>query len=160
MVYHHISDDIKQCGLRLLEDGWDITAVVEALGVSAKSIDRWQDNYETKGHVMPRYPVQGRRRILTSSIMHETHELYKEDPSLYLDKITEWLAIFHDKPISLGALCNNLKDFGLNRKVMRWLARQRDEMLRTRWMDYVLTTFSANQMVFLDKSSKDGRTLA
>lgn len=160
MVYHRISDDMKQRALRLLEDGWDIAEVVEALGVSAKSIGRWQDNYETEGHVMPRYPVRGRRRILTSSIMQEIHELYKEDPSLYLVEITEWLAIFHDKPISLGALCMNLKDFGLNRKVMRRLAKQRDEMLRTRWMDYVLNTFSANQMVFLDESSKDGRTLA
>ncbi|KAJ3728261.1 hypothetical protein C8R42DRAFT_531189, partial [Lentinula raphanica] len=81
-------------------------------------------------------------------------------PSLYLDEITEWLAIFHDKPISPSGLCRNLKDFGLDRKVMRRPAKQCDELLRTRWMDYVISTFSTEQMVFLDESSKDGRTLA
>lgn len=160
MVYRRISDDMKQRALQLLSDGWDIIEVVDVLGVSAKSVGRWQVNYETEGHVSNRYSVRGRRRKLSTAIMLEIEELLKEDPSLYLDEICEWLAVFHDVPISLGGLCMNLKDFGLDRKVMRKVASQCNESLRTQWMDYVLQTFTAEQMVFLDESSKDGRTLA
>ena len=92
--------------------------------------------------------------------MHRVSQLLTEGPSLYLDKICKWLAIFHDKPISLSGICRNLKDFGLDRKVMCNVAKQCNKLLRTQWMDYVLQTFMVEQMVFLDKSSKDGQTLA
>ncbi|KAJ3771241.1 hypothetical protein FB446DRAFT_609118, partial [Lentinula raphanica] len=52
MVYRRISHDMKQRALQLLSDDWSIIDIVEALGVSAKSIARWQDNYDTHGHVM------------------------------------------------------------------------------------------------------------
>ncbi|KAJ3729811.1 hypothetical protein C8R42DRAFT_570727, partial [Lentinula raphanica] len=155
-----ISHDMKQQALQLLSDDWSIIDIVEVLGVSAKSIARWQDNYDTHEHVMPQFAIQRRRHILTSSMMLDIQALLQEDPSFYLDKISEWLAIFHDKPISLGTLCMNLKDFGLDWKMMRRPAKQRNELLRTCWMDYILNTFSPNQLVFLDESSKDGRTLA
>ncbi|KIK49951.1 hypothetical protein GYMLUDRAFT_120653, partial [Collybiopsis luxurians FD-317 M1] len=146
MVYIRHSDEIKQRALQMVSEGWDIAKIVQALGVSTKSISRWQDNYDTHGHVNPHHPVHGRRRILSSSTMLEIQQLLAEDPSLYLDEILEWLAIFHDRPISLSALCKNLKDFGLDRKVMRRVANQRDEALRTQWKDYVHHNFTADQM--------------
>ena len=99
MVYRTISPDLKQWALYLLlEEGWEIDRITMALGVHSKSIERWEDNYENHGCVSPPTPLRGRRRLLSSDIAEELHELLIESPSLLLDEIGEWLAIYHDQP--------------------------------------------------------------
>lgn len=159
MVYRRISADMKQRSLVLLEDGWDLDEVVEVLGVSKRSIRRWAQNYKQAGRVDPSKIQRGRHRLLNSSIMQELQELIAEAPSLYLDEIREWLAIFHNQPISMSALHYNLRDLGLTYKVLKHAAAQRDEAMRNKWIDDVAANFTPDQMVFTDESSKDGRTL-
>ena len=38
MVYHRVNIEVKQCAAELLQCWWDVDAVVEALGVSEKSM--------------------------------------------------------------------------------------------------------------------------
>ncbi|KAK0433133.1 uncharacterized protein EV420DRAFT_1243331, partial [Desarmillaria tabescens] len=159
MVYRSISRDIKERALVLLRDGWELDDVVEALGVHSRSIERWLDNYEQYGSVIPtRYP-QGRPRRLSTLISQELSLLIQESPSLFLDEIVEWLALMHDQPMPLSTLCDNLEDLGLRRKVLRRIALQRDEGLRTAWMDRILRIFTAEQMVFIDESILPALTL-
>jgi hypothetical protein len=42
--------------------------------------------------------------------------LMQETPFLFLKKIREWLAIYHNQPISTTALHNNLQELGLTYK--------------------------------------------
>ncbi|KIM50339.1 hypothetical protein SCLCIDRAFT_34399 [Scleroderma citrinum Foug A] len=79
--------------------------VTDALGVSDRSTNRWADNYEEFGH------------LEKPSVLHDLHELIRENPSLFLDEIDEWLAIYHDQPISTTAIHDNLRDLGLRLKV-------------------------------------------
>ncbi|KIK79070.1 hypothetical protein PAXRUDRAFT_834275 [Paxillus rubicundulus Ve08.2h10] len=58
MVYRKISTDMKQCALELLEMGWEMEEVTEALGMSSRSIDHWADIY--KEH----------RRVDLPSVLH------------------------------------------------------------------------------------------
>jgi transposase len=58
------------------------------------------------------------------------HELLAETPSLLLDEISEWLAIYHDQPISTTALHENLRDLGLTYKRLRRVAAERDDGFR------------------------------
>ncbi len=160
MVYRTISRDMKERALELLRDGWDLDDVVEALGVHPRSIGRWLDNHEQYGSVIPTKYPQGRPRRLSTLISQELSLLIQQSPSLFLDEIVEWLALMHDQPMPLSTLCDTLEDLGLQRKVLRRIALQRDEGLRTAWMDRILRTFTALQMVFIDESSKDGRTIA
>jgi hypothetical protein len=45
MVYQRISRDRKERALCLLsEEGWDIECIAVALGVSSRSIERWEAN--------------------------------------------------------------------------------------------------------------------
>ena len=85
--------------------------------------------------------------------------LYKKAPSLYLDEIKEWLALYHDQPISTTALHNHLRVLGLTCKITRKVAAERDDAARAAWLYDINTNYMANQVVFLDESSKDGRTL-
>jgi len=46
MVNRNISPDMKQRALQLIDEGWEL-AEVDALGVSAKSIERWESGTTT-----------------------------------------------------------------------------------------------------------------
>ena len=159
MVYHHISADMKCRALQLLAEGWELEEITESLGVSNKSVDRWFDNYEVHGQADPPSINRGRQRLLTQDVIEDIQELLLETPDLYLDEIAEWLLLYHALPISTATLHNNLRDLGLSRKLMQRTAAERDHELRAAWMMDVLATYTAEQFVVLDESSKDGRTL-
>jgi hypothetical protein len=55
MVYHHISEDMKNQVLWLLDNRVlpDVYDVVEIFGVSERSIYRWQANLNDYGSVIP-----------------------------------------------------------------------------------------------------------
>jgi hypothetical protein len=89
----------------------------------------------------------------------DLRQMISESPSLYLDEIGEWLAIYHNQPISRSALHRNLQDLALTRKKLRRVAAERDEEFRSEWLDNILTNYIAEQLVFLDESSKDDRVL-
>ena len=48
MVYRYIGPDMKKRALQMLDEGWDIEEIVDALAVSSDSILRWKDKYETR----------------------------------------------------------------------------------------------------------------
>ena len=109
MVYQRISDDRKERALYLLlEWGWDIDRITDALGVSSKSIERWEENYEVHGCVSPPKLIMGCPRLLSADMIDDIQQLLQEDSSLLLDEIVEWLALYHDQPISTTALHDNL----------------------------------------------------
>ena len=126
MVYCTISPDLKQQAL--LEEGWEIDQITAALGVHSKSIQRWENNYKNhyKNHgcIYPPSPLQGHCRLLSSDTVKELHKLLIESLSLMLDKIGEWLAVYHDQPISTTALHNNLKDLRLIYKFLYRIAME------------------------------------
>ena len=159
MVYRSISADMKRRALQLLDDGREIHEIGDLLGLSSKSIERWHDKYETHGRVDPLTFLRGRRPILSADVLEGLHELILESPELYLDEIGIWLALYHDVQISTTALHDNLRELGLTRKLMRRAAAERDHELRANWMYNILNTYTAEQMVILDESSKDDRTL-
>ncbi|KIK91910.1 hypothetical protein PAXRUDRAFT_606692 [Paxillus rubicundulus Ve08.2h10] len=140
MVYHKISTDMKQRALELLEMGWEMDEVTEAL-------------------VDPPSVLRGRPRILNAAVLTDLRDLIHETPSLFLDEIGDWLAIYHDQPISTTALHDNLRDIGLRLKVLKRTAAQRDEVARTQWRIKMLSTYASHQLVFVDESNQDGRTL-
>ncbi|KAF9241396.1 hypothetical protein BU15DRAFT_44929 [Melanogaster broomeanus] len=82
MVYRKISTDMKQRALELLEIGWEVDEVTEALGMSSRSINRWADNYEEHGRVDPPSVLRGRPRLLNTAVLTDLHALIHETPSL------------------------------------------------------------------------------
>jgi transposase len=159
MVYQRISHDWKERALYLLlEEGWDIERIAVALRVSSRSIERWEANYDEHGHINPPMPIMGHPRLLDQVMTYKIHELLAETPSLLLDEIGEWLTIYHDQPISMTALHENLKDLGLTYKRLKRVAAKCDDGFRADWLHNMTTNYTAEQLVFLDESSKDDHT--
>jgi transposase len=160
MVYQHISNDRKERALYLLlEQEWEVDRIVEALGLSVDSINRWEANYTAYGTAEKLSGLQRRPRILTSRMTEDLYQLITECPSLLLNEIGEWLAIYHDQPISTTALHDNLKDLGLTYKLLKRAAAERDDAYRAEWLQNVTANYTADQLVFLGESSKDDRTI-
>jgi hypothetical protein len=87
------------------------------------------------------------------------HELLIESPSLLLDEIGEWFAIYHDQPISMMALHNNLKDLGLTYKCLKRIPVERDDAFHAEWLHNMTSNYTADQIVLLDESSDDNHTI-
>jgi transposase len=76
------------------------------------------NNYDEFGRVDPPSMLRGRPRILTYGVTEDLRQLISQTPSVYLDEIAEWLAIYHGQPISITALGNNLRGLGLTYKLL------------------------------------------
>ena len=97
MVFRHISKDVKDCALFLVENDYIPEDVAEILGVSTRSISRWANNLEAFGSVIPPpNPSQGRPRRLNPDMTHDLATLVAEAPEMYLDEIQDWVALVHD----------------------------------------------------------------
>jgi transposase len=159
MPFHKIDAGVKERALQLISEGWPLGQVIEAIGVSRRSINRWATNYEAFGSVKSPTVIAGRPRVLNTTAVQGLHELLVESPQLYLDEMAEYLALYHDLPISTTTLHDNLTELGLTWKIMRRAALERDDALRAAWLEDTLLRYTADEMVFLDESSKDGHTI-
>ena len=150
---------MKQQALKLLQDGWDMKEIVDTLGVSSKSIGRWIDNYKQQGHVECPTIFQARLHTLNAAAMADLQELIAESPSLFLNEIAKWLALYHDQPIHTSSLHRTLQDLGITYKQLRKVVMEQDDAEQAAWLDDVTSHYTAEQSVFLDKSSKDSNML-
>jgi transposase len=91
---------MKQRSLQLIDEGWEMEDVANVLGVASKSIRRWTDNYDMHRRADPPSVLRGRPCILNSEAISDLHELICGTLTLFLDEIGEWLALYHDQPIS------------------------------------------------------------
>src|ERR1700674_4501343 len=159
MPFRKIDTGVKERALQLIAEGWSLEHVIEAIGVSRQSIDRWASNYDTFGSIKPPAVITGRPRILNPTAIEGLYDLLVDSPGLYLDEMAEYLTLYHDLSISITALHDNLTELGLTRKIMQRAAVERDDALRVAWLEDTLLRYTADEMVFLDESSKDGHTI-
>jgi len=160
MVFRHISQDLKERVLWLLENDFIPNDVADIFGVSQRSIYRWQANIENYGSVIPpRNPLCGRPHTLNADQTHDLFTLLNDAPEMYLDEIQEWVAITQDLSISKTALHVLIRDAGVTYKVLRKAASERDEEARERFRDFARNHLVASMIITVDESSKDDRTI-
>ena len=117
MVHQKISNDMTKMALYLLmEAGWEMESIAEALGVSARSIERWEENYFAHSCVKPSQSIMGHPRLLTTDTIEIYRNYFVRIP-LFLVKESQYLN--HDQLISTTALHKNLQDLTLTHKEWR-----------------------------------------
>jgi transposase len=94
---------------------------------------------------------------LNAAAIEDISKLICETPSLFLEEIVEWLAVYHDQPIHTSALHHTLQDLDLMYKVLRKAAAERDKVECANWLYMVTSNYKC---LWLDESSKHDRTLA
>ena len=160
MVFRHISKDLKERALWLISHEYAPEDICELFDISKRSISRWRQNDRVHGSVVPPpNPMQCRPRILNGDMTHDLYTLLEEAPEMYLSEIQDWVALAYEVHISRNALHMNIRDAGITFKLLRKAAAERDEDLRQEWKQDVNAHFTASQMVFVDETSKDDRTI-
>jgi len=159
MVYHKISWDIKEHTLFLLDHPGLCGDICTILGVSRCSIECWRDNKEQFGDVegAPRACRTHLRWLNNKQIIEITHLLCR-DPSLLLEEIQEWVQVTKNIPISHSAICCYIKGAGFTHKKLKMHAAEHNEEAEA-WMMEKNSEFIAEQLVSVDETSKDGRTM-
>ncbi|TFK95563.1 hypothetical protein BDV98DRAFT_641136, partial [Pterulicium gracile] len=109
--------------------------------VSEKSIGRWVDKFEQYGDANPPIFRPGRPRIISPELLREITNRIAQYPDEYLDKMQEWLALYHNVEISKSALSESLLEMDLSWKKMRRIARNRDDQERAEWFNQFLQEF-------------------
>ncbi|KAF8237075.1 hypothetical protein L208DRAFT_1066236, partial [Tricholoma matsutake] len=94
----------------------------------------WANNYNTHGPVNPPSVLHGCPCLLTSEAISDLQELICKTPTLFLDEIGEWLALYHNQPISTTALHNNLQELGLTHKILWKAAAECDDLALTHFI--------------------------
>ena len=159
MPFRHISPDLKERAVWLKNNGWLTGNICAILGISDKSLRRWCQNVEQFGNVVPVHnPLRGRPSTLDAFQVHELIEMLNETPEVFLDEICDWVLVSQDVGLSRSAINKIIEDLGFTYKYMKKVAVERDEDGRRQWMEAIRAEFVAEQMVFVDESSKDDRT--
>jgi transposase len=160
MVYRRISKDLKERAMWLLEHNYIPSDVSDIFGISERSLQRWKANEAKYGSVVPPpLAIRGRPRLLHANMTHDLAILIEESPEVFLDEIQDWLALAYDTGISRTALHDNIRDCGLTYKLLRRAAAERDEEYREEWMAMMRMHHVAHQLVMVDETSKDDRTI-
>jgi transposase len=161
MPFRKISSDIKECALTLhRERGWNPEDISDALGHSTRSLRRWEALFDrTASFDRQQTAVPGRPRTLDAFMIHDIEALLQAEPYLYLDEIKEWLADEHGVDISISALDRTLSECGFTYKRLHKEAMERDEEARAQFRAYASQNWVAEQLVFVDETSKDDRTI-
>ncbi|KAF8237323.1 hypothetical protein L208DRAFT_1248492 [Tricholoma matsutake] len=157
MGYQNISADMKQQALQLFDEGWEMAEVVEVLNVSSKSIRPWDHHYETHGCIDPLSALRGQPQIMNAKAIEDLHELICETPSLFLEEIGEWLALYHNLPISTTALHDNLWELGLTYKLLWKAAAEQDEVAQAEWLLKITNFTQLISLLFSMNQAKMGR---
>ena len=160
MVYRHISKDLKERVLWLVSHEYAPEDICELFDISPSSIARWKQNNRIYGSVIPPpNPMQSRPRILNGDMTHDLYTLLEEAPEMYLSEIQDWIALTYEVHISISALHQNIRDAGITYKLLCRAAAERDEDFRQEWKEGINAHFTASQMIFVDETSKDERTI-
>jgi transposase len=160
MVYKHISKDLKERALWLLERDYVPVDVGDLFGISERSLQRWKKNQATYGTVVPpSLAPRGRPRLLNADMTHDLFSLCEESPELFLDEIQDWLILAYNTGISRSALHENIRDAGITYKMLRKAAAERDDDRREEWMEEMRLHHVARQLIMVDETSKDDRTI-
>src|SRR5258707_792776 len=156
MVYRHISKDLKDHALWLILHDYAPEDICKLFDISQRSVARWKHNNRVYGSVIPPPNlIQGHPCLLNGNMMHNLYTLLQEAPEMYLSKIQDWIALSHEVHISKTALHENICDAGLSFKLLCRIAGEHDEDFWVEWKQDINAHFTASQMIFVDKTSKD-----
>lgn len=132
-----------------------INQIASDYGTTSRTINRHYNRIQ-RG-LAPGKRSGGQRKVITLEVEAAIEQLLDYQPWLYQDEIQDFLVDAFDIHISRSNISRVLKNINFTRKRLKVAAAQRDDILRTDWLDE-LQFYTAEQFVFVDESGSDDRT--
>ena len=130
--------------------------IASNLNVSTSTAQRLYTKFKNTGHVDPK--IADRRATRRLDDYQELHilGLILYEPSLYLGELCQQIHDIFDLEVSPATICNLLKRYGISRKKIRQVAKQRCHSLRGAFMAHCFL-FKRNMFVWVDETGTDNR---
>ena len=140
----------------------DINFISEFFGPKRRTILRWYGLFKAHGVVDYQRPgFDHRKSRWPPHVLEHVSTYCKGHPTFYLEELQQFLASqFPDlKNISMSTICRALNhDLKLTRKILTKAAREAAPLEIRNYQKKLREIYSyPGQLVFLDKTSKDGR---
>jgi transposase len=101
----------------------------------------------------------GRRRLLSSTDINFISSLIGRRHTIYLDEIQNELYQYRQIHVSIPTLCRTLRRLALTRKVVSARALERDDLLRSAFMNTIADKVPDPRMLmFIDEAARNRRT--
>jgi len=154
-----ISDDVKMAAIRLYENGaLPLSDILEAVDFSRRTFFRTLRLWHETGCVSkPKSALVGRPRKMNMDDVQHLISLVRQNPTWFLDELTDLMDTNRFISVHFTTIHRELERAGMSTKKLRIIAQERDEDLRADFTAQI-AQYDAEQLVFLDETSKDERT--
>lgn len=130
--------------------------VAANLNVSVSTVYRTITFFLRTGNVSPSKRAYRSNRCLTEEDELLVIGLILENPAMYMDELVFEIKTLLEVDISCSTVCRLLKRYGITRKKMRHIAKQRCYSLRGMYISHI-SNFDKSMFVWLDETGTDKR---
>ena len=137
--------------------GFSNEEVAKNLGVDKSTVYRIRHKFLTFGSLNKKpYPKDKAYRKLTSPAQLLILHMTLEKPGVLLSEIQNELASVLMLDVDISRICRFLHASGFTRQKLRYVALQRDEFLRQKFM-LDMSIYNPEMLIFLDETGADRR---
>ena len=137
--------------------GFSVRQAAENLGVDKSTVSRIRQKFRNTGCISKKkYPKDKAYRKLTLTAQLLVLHLVLDKPGVFLSEIQVELANVLMLEVDTSTICRFLHTSGFTRQKLRYIALQRDEFLRQKFILDV-STYNPEMLIFLDETGADRR---
>jgi len=160
MGNRRISPDVKLAAICLYEHQLlPLCQILECVGFSCRTFFRILNLFNETGEVAkPRSLALSRPRVFNHEDLNYLLQLVYHQPNWFLDELQELMESNRFISVHFSTIHHELQHAGISLKKLRKIAQERDEDLCADFMRKV-AQYAPEEMIWIDKTSKDERTL-
>ena len=126
------------------------------LCVSERTLRRYINMFEQTGDVQPRVQRHGPSMLLGDYEQLILLKILGENTGIYLSEIQKKLQLHFGVEVSAATICRTLKFMGCTRQVIQYIALQRSDECRAKFMAEI-SVYDPSMLVWIDESGCDKR---
>ncbi|CAB4494727.1 unnamed protein product [Rhizophagus irregularis] len=154
-----VAEDLKWRVILLYSDGYSRKQIAKLLYIGETLVNKVINTYTKWGCVVnPWRRLPGKKKVFNRSDINILCEIVHDHVDYYLDEYIEEMQARTGKRVSIPTLWRSLAYCGITRKKLHKAASERNELLRSAFIA-TIGHYRTDQLVFMDESSKDERTL-
>jgi transposase len=158
----YVVQDLKaRIPVLFYEQGFTVKEICKILGIQKSLAYSSLAYFKTYGTTLNPYAFRkiGRRRLLNLADLKFVSSLIRRRHTIYLDEIQHELYQYREIHVSVPTLCRTLHRLALTRKVVSAYALERDDLIRSAFMNTIADEVPDPRMLmFVDEAARNQKT--
>jgi transposase len=145
---------------RWYNEGRPAEESIESFNITRCTLNRWKLSFTLYGTpTPPSLATRGRPRLLNTDMLIALYEHINSFPNVYLDEIVLRLAVTFQVNATHILVHRALRAAAFTYKKLRKVAQEQNAEAHEAWLVDMQLHYTANQIISVDESSKDSRTI-